>query len=308
MSYESSKPFKHAIKSMIKDTWKNNAFITIQDDLLYPTFQTSHRGKEIDHTDGIGTKGHLHWLNGTFHEAVLDVIAMNVNDLAMVGCVPYKAQIHITLPRYNQDALLTIMQHMVNECIKRKIAITGGETAINNLSAFDISMTVSGVVSHAKTRNLQEGDVLVALLSNGAHSNGFTLLRKCFDYGDSRLLLPTADYSKVDIMNNPYACMHITGGAFTKLKDILPTNCDAHLHIPSKIKHIDFWQDVAKHVTLENVAEFFTTLNWGIGMVIAIPATRSIPKDSIVIGHVAKGSGKVMVKPPQFMNYEKVQV
>jgi phosphoribosylaminoimidazole (AIR) synthetase len=102
--------------------------------------------------------------------------------------------------------------------------------------------------------------------------------------------------------------MHITGGAFTKLKDILPKTCDAHVNIPANIKHIDFWQDVAKHVNTENIAEFFTTLNWGIGMIIAIPSTRSIPKDSVVVGHVSKGTGKVIVKPPHFMNYEKVQL
>lgn len=308
MSYEASKPFKHAIKDMIKKTWKGNPFITVQEGSLYTTFQTSHRGKEVDHTDGIGSKGHLHWLNGTYHAAVLDAIAMNVNDLTMVGCIPYKAQIHLTIPRYNEEAIITIMEHMVNECAKRNIAITGGETAINNLSAFDISMTVSGVVSHEKAKTFQDEDVLIGLMSDGPHSNGFTLLRKVFDFGDPRLLLPTVDYSKETLLNNPYACMHITGGAFTKLRDLLPKTCDIHLRIPQNIRQISFWSQVAELVTKDNIVEFFSTLNWGIGMVVAIPSTRSIPKGYTVIGHVSKGTGAIHIEPSNLVKHVKFQL
>lgn len=303
--YDSSKSFKHMIKAMIKETWADSSFMTVSEGRLYTYFKTSHRGKEIDHTDGIGSKGHLHWLQGTFHEAVLDVLAMNINDLAMVGCIPYKTQIHLNMPKENNEILFAVMRHMVDECKKRKIVITGGETSINNLSSFDISMSMSGVVAYPKDDWVAPGATLIGIKSNGAHSNGFTLLRKIFELGDARLTLPTKDYSKIAPLS--YPSMHITGGAYTKLKDILPKNCNMHIHLPDNIEHKSLWEDIARNVNNDNASHYFSTLNWGIGMVVAATSPLPTLKDSLVIGSVIEGgTGQVFVQPPSFVKCDKV--
>ena len=54
---------------------------------IYPIITKKFSFPEVDHTDGIGTKGFYHWRAGTLRGAVLDALAMNLNDLALVRAV-----------------------------------------------------------------------------------------------------------------------------------------------------------------------------------------------------------------------------
>src|SRR4030042_4519382 len=94
--YEPAKPYKKRISNLIKQTW-NTKFISVKNG-IYPIFKAKFDAYEVDHTDGIGTKGYYHWQKGTFRNAVIDALAMNLNDLAISRAVPYKLSDHITVP------------------------------------------------------------------------------------------------------------------------------------------------------------------------------------------------------------------
>ncbi|MEK9175682.1 MAG: AIR synthase related protein, partial [Patescibacteria group bacterium] len=176
--YTPSKPYKQKIIDEIKKTW-NTPYVTVTFN-TYPIFRRKFSYLEVDHTDGIGTKGFYHWKQSTFKAAIIDALAMNLNDLAIVRAIPYKLSNHITLPV--EDArVFKIIQEMVRQCINRKIAIVGGENSFhNNMDGMDISMTVSGFVKKAVLNRFQIGDVLIGLKSSGLHSNGITLVRRLF--------------------------------------------------------------------------------------------------------------------------------
>jgi len=79
---------------------------------------------EVDRTDGIGTKGLLHWQMGTFSSAAQDAFAMNANDVIRIGAEPYSLQDHIILQEERDDAIFSIIKSLVDLCKKHEIAIT----------------------------------------------------------------------------------------------------------------------------------------------------------------------------------------
>jgi len=171
--YDPTKPYKEQILELIKQTWET-PYVSVVGD-VYPIIKKKFSYPEVDHTDGIGTKGVYHWQQRTFENAVIDALAMNLNDLALVGARPYRLQNHILLPEDDRDAILEIIETLAEECKRRDIAITGGETSIhNNIDGLEISLTVSGFIKNYKPNIFRPGDVLIGIRSNGLHSNGFT--------------------------------------------------------------------------------------------------------------------------------------
>ena len=136
--YDPTKPYKGNILNLIKKTWDSSPLTVTPG---YNTiFQRNFSFPEVDHTDGIGTKGYFHWKMRTFKNAVLDSLAMNLNDLVLSRAKPFKLQNHIMLPLDDHLAILEIIETFVEECVKRGIAITGGETSVHsNLDGLEIS-------------------------------------------------------------------------------------------------------------------------------------------------------------------------
>src|SRR3989338_1280587 len=130
--YNTVKPYKHEILKSIERTWRT-PYVEVTRG-VYPLIKKKPacaKYAEVDHTDGIGTKGFYHWKAGTFRAAVLDALAMNLNDLALVRAVPYKLSNHITLP-VEDDRVFKIILAMEEELQKRSIAMVGGENYFHN--------------------------------------------------------------------------------------------------------------------------------------------------------------------------------
>ncbi|MBI4088727.1 hypothetical protein HY415_01390 [Candidatus Kaiserbacteria bacterium] len=300
--YNPTKPYKHEILRLIESTW-DTAYVKVIRG-LYPILKKKFSALEIQHTDGIGTKGSYHWKKRSFKNAVCDALAMNVNDLAMVGAIPYAIQNHIVLPKDDHRAVLEIIKALVAECRKRKIAITGGETSIHSdIQGMDISITVSGLIKNRRKNQCKVGDVLVGLASNGLHSNGFTAVREVFKKGyREEFTEPTRIYSG-DILSILDTCtvngmMHITGGAFTKLKDILE-KADAAIIQPKKLQPQRIFRDIYAR-GLPNKT-MYSTFNCGVGFVLSVPKDETSKvlsklKGSAIIGKVVKGNGAVRIK------------
>ncbi len=299
--YKPSKPYKQKIIDEIKKTW-NSPYVKINFN-TYPIIQKKFDYKEIDHTDGIGTKGFYHWQRGTFRAAVIDALAMNLNDLAIVGAVPYKLSNHITVP-VEDIRIFKIIRELVRECKKRRIAIVGGENSFhNNTNGLDISITISGFIKSPKPNKFKIGDILIGIKSSGLHSNGTTLVRKIFaNEFRKEFTVPTRIYLN-EILTVLPKCqingmMHITGGAFTKLKDMLG-KADAFIDHSTKLQPQKIFKDMYKKGVSNK--GMYTTFNCGIGFVISAPKkeTKKILshlKDAAIIGRIVKGNGNVFIK------------
>jgi phosphoribosylformylglycinamidine cyclo-ligase len=304
--YDPTKPYKQQVLDIIRSTWET-PYVKVKPG-AYPIIIKKFSGLEVDHTDGIGTKGVYHWAQRTFRNASLDALAMNLNDLALARAIPYKLQNHIIIPEDDKAAIIEIVETLAEECRKRKIAITGGEISIhNNTQGIDISMTVSGFIKKDKPNQLLPGDTLIGLRSSGLHSNGFTKVREVF--GDDfrpEFVEPTKiyldDVLRLDKKYDIHGMMHITGGAYTKLKDVLH-NADAvisknHYLYPQKI----FLELYKRGISDQ---EMYKTFNCGIGFVLGVPqkqAERTVSflnreQDAAdIIGRVVAGKGVVRIE------------
>lgn len=270
---------------------------------LYPVFERKISFPEVQHTDGIGTKGFYHWRKKSFQNAVLDALAMNLNDLAMVGATPYALQNHIVLPNDDHKAILAIVRELAKECRKRKIVITGGETSIHSdMPGMDISITISGFVKSFLKNQCRVGDILIGIKSNGLHSNGITRVREIFgNQNRKEFTAPTRIYLdeilSVTAKHKINGMMHITGGAFTKLKDIL-NKTDATINQPRKLQPQNIFQEIYDSGVSDE--KMYSTFNCGVGFVLSVPRSEAgkilseIPS-SAVLGKVVRGVGKINI-------------
>ena len=299
--YNPIKPYKHQILKLIESTWKTS-YVQVSRG-VYPLIKKRFSYPEVDHTDGIGTKGFYHWKKGSFRSAVIDALAMNLNDLALVRAIPYKMSNHITVP-VEDNRVFKIVQAMVTECRKRKIAMVGGENSFHkNMEGLDISMTVSGFVKKPHSNICKIGDIFIGLKSSGLHSNGMTKVREVFgrEYR-KEFTRPTAIYLDA-VLSLLEKCqvngmMHITGGAFTKLKDILE-KADAVISQPKKLAPQEIFRIL--HTKGLSNEVMYSTFNCGIGFILSVPKYEvekilSNVRNTAVIGEIVPGNGQVKIK------------
>lgn len=299
--YDTSKKSISDVFTLIKSTW-DTPYISVKQN-TYATFKKKFDSSEIDHTDGIGTKASYHWNKKTFQNAVIDSLAMNLNDLLLVRATAYKLQNHIVLPNDDPKVINEILQNLVKECKKRQIAITGGETSIHNFpESFDIGITISGFIKKEIKNKAQVGDVVIGFRSNGLHSNGFTLIRKLFKEFRDEFIKPTKIYydDLLEIAQSPlvHGMMHITGGAFTKLHGIIGKDMDIVIDKKPKLKpHDIFYETFNKGV---GNSKMYSTFNCGIGFLMTVDKKyyKKILESidyAEQIGEVVDGNGVVKV-------------
>jgi phosphoribosylformylglycinamidine cyclo-ligase len=293
--------YKEQILKLIKKTW-DTPYVSVRNQIYKKKFSFP----EYCHTDGIGTKGIYHWKKRAFKDAVLDALAMNLNDLLIMNVRPYAILNHLFLPRDDKKAILEIIGCLSKECQKRKIAILGGETAINNdMGGMELSITMLGFVEKPRVNKCKRGDVLIGIASNGLHSNGFTKVREIFGKSlRKEFITPTLIYSdeifplikKFDI----HGIVHITGGAYTKLKDFLK-GVDAYLNRNQKLKPQPIFYEIRKRGVSE--VQMYKIFNCGVGLILSVD-----PKDAdkivsavkhfktSIIGKIIPGNGKVIIE------------
>jgi len=263
-SYDTTKPYKAKIKDLIKRTWQTT-FCSLNENGVIGLISNY---ATIDHVDGIGTKGYYHWNGRTFRNAVLDALAMNLNDLSMFGAIPLKLLDHVFLPEDDHDAFLEIVESLVHECCQRDIAIVGGESAVHmNMNGMDISIAMTGIVDNSIHPNRYEiGDVLVGLPSSGLHSNGFTFVHQRLSGFRQEFVIPTKIYNIYPVYKYVHGLNHITGGGFTKILDFISPNASLYFE---NMECQDIFHELFQ--TGLSSQEMYETFNCGYGFVLGVP-------------------------------------
>ena len=274
-------------------------------------------------TDGVGTKVELAARLGRYRGIGADIVNHCVNDVLVQGARPLFFLDYVAASRIDAGRIAEIVGGMADACGAVGCALLGGETAempgVYADGAFDIAGTLIGVVERADLlprADLCPGDVLVGVASNGPHTNGYSLLRKVFEWlpmdavpagmdrpiGDA-LLEPHRNYLPVldGILRAGLvkALAHITGGGLPEnLPRVLPDSCDADVRLDSWPVP-PLFRLVREAATGLDEHELYRTLNMGIGMVVVCAAgdldavQRQIPEPTWVIGELVAGSGKV---------------
>lgn len=252
----------------------------------------------VSGTDGVGTKLKLALALNKHDTIGIDLVAMCVNDLLVCGAEPLFFLDYYATGHLNVDVAADVVTGIGEGCLQAGCALVGGETAempgMYEGEDYDLAGFSVGVVEHAKIidgSKVQAGDVLIALASSGAHSNGYSLIRKIIDVRNIALdqdingqklsdvvMTPTRIYVKpilelakqIDI----HAMAHITGGGLPgNLPRVLPNGTRARIETSSWQ-----WPALFKFLQLQgnvDTYEMYRTFNCGVGMVIAVSAADS---------------------------------
>jgi len=279
-------------------------------------------------TDGVGTKLVIAQQLDQHDTIGIDLVAMVIDDLVVVGAEPLFMTDYIAVGKVIPEKVAQIVGGIAAGCVQAGCALIGGETAehpgVLDVDDYDLAGAGTGVVNADQVLGpdrIREGDVLLALGSSGVHSNGYSLVRQVLSSTGLRraqapaelegrtlgeeLLTPTRIYAQDCLRliggGGVRAFSHITGGGLAgNLVRVLPAGLDAQVH-RSSWTPLPIFQLLARAGGLDR-ATMEQTFNLGVGMVAVLapeaePAARALLAEAGVpcwrLGTINPGSGQV---------------
>ncbi len=276
--------------------------------LFMPRIQRMKEPVLVSGTDGVGTKLLIADMLGKYDTIGLDLVAMCVDDVVVVGAEPLFFLDYIACGKLRKEKLTSVMKGITKGCKEAGCALIGGETAeLPGLYArdkFDLAGFCVGIVDKEKIidgRLCRKGDKLLGLASSGLHSNGFSLVRKLFPPREVQgklgreLIRPTRIYAKtiLCLMKRVKikAMSHITGGGFYgNIPRVLPEGLDAWVAkgswpIPA------IFQKIQQRGRIQEF-EMFRTFNMGVGMVLVLDS-RSVRRAMTVLTELGQKAWEI---------------
>ena len=217
-----------------------------------------------------------------------DMVNHLVNDIVVMGAKPLAVLDTIVCGNAEADTIKTLVKGVSDACKENECSLVGGETSIQPLvvdpGVYVLTSSIAGIVERSKVidgSQIKEGDAVLAIASNGLHTNGYSLVRLLMDK------MPQIKLDKIDgltfieqIMkpHTPYyrsikdlfdkgvihGMAHITGGGIEgNLCRIIPEGLSAKIDL-SKIKILDIFKYIRNNGNISD-AEMLRTVNCGVG-------------------------------------------
>ncbi len=277
-------------------------------------------------TDGVGTKIEIANLIKKYDTIGIDLVAMSVNDLIVQGAKPLFFLDYISINKIDLRKLKSIITGIIKGCKISDCNLVGGETAempdTYEKGKFDIAGFAVGIVGEKKILNkfkIKKNNLILAIPSNGIHSNGYSLVRyilkkKRIDirkkkFLKSELIRPTKIYVKEilnllkkDLING---CANITGGGLAdNIKRIIPNKLCAEINL-KKIKPLKIFKWIKNNDVSEK--EMLRTFNCGVGFCLIIDK-KNLKKVEKYFTSEFKPYviGKINTGPKKVKLYEKI--
>jgi len=275
--------------------------------------------------DGVGTKLKVAFAMHKHDTVGADLVNHCVNDIAVLGAQPLFFLDYIGCEKLEPKVFQQLVRGLSRACRSAGCALLGGETAqlpgMYRKGEYDLAGCIVGVVDRGKIidgTEIQPGDVVLGLASNGVHTNGYSLARKIL-FQKMRLTINSRlPGSKMTVgeellrVHKNYqpplkkvpsgrikGLAHITGGGLIdNLPRILPSNCDAIIETQS-------WQVPRIFQILQqngnvDAQEMYQVFNMGIGMVAIVSEQNAQRAMRMLrakrIGRIQRGSGKIVLR------------
>jgi phosphoribosylformylglycinamidine cyclo-ligase len=274
--------------------------------------------------DGVGTKLKLAIESGRHEGVGIDLVAMCVNDLIVQGAEPLFFLDYYATGKLDNAIATSVVASIAEGCKLAGCALIGGETAempgMYSDGDYDLAGFCVGAVERDQVLTadkVEAGDVILGLASSGAHSNGFSLVRRLaadkgwkldrpalFDQNViliDALMAPTRIYVKSLLplvrTGKIHAMAHITGGGLLEnIPRILPAGLHAHVNADAWAQpRLMAFLQAQGHIEPEEMAR---TFNCGIGMAVVVAsadvadvtaALEATGETVFNIGHILDG-------------------
>jgi phosphoribosylamine--glycine ligase/phosphoribosylaminoimidazole synthetase len=269
-------------------------------------------------TDGVGTKVELAARLGRARGVGHDIVNHCIDDVLVQSARPLFFLDYIAASTLDADLVAEVVTGMAEACAAAGCALLGGETAempgVYAPGAFDIAGTLVGVAERSRLlprADVGVGDQLVGVASSGPHTNGYSFLRKLFEWIPMDVVPTGFDRSLGETLLEPHrsylgvlaaaldtgyvkALAHITGGGLPEnLPRVLPEGVGARVSIGSWPVP-PLFRLVREVATGVDSHELHRMLNMGIGMIVVcapgdVAAVQaSIAEDTWVVGELVE--------------------
>lgn len=240
-----------------------------------------------------------------------DLVNHCVNDVAVQGATPLYFMDYLAAGRLEPTVVEQLISGLVDACKANGCALLGGDTAerpgLLRETEYELAGFLTGVVSKPRLlepERIEEGDLMLAIPSNGLHNTGFDLVRKALletggyhieqyvnalqDKVGAALLRPHRSYlapiRKLLQAECAHGFAHVTSGGITdSLPRALPRGLAAQVdlsswEIPPLFQHVQQLTDIDSH----DMRQYF---NMGVGLVAFVPAPL-LPKARAVLHRI----------------------
>ena len=254
-----------------------------------------------------------------------DMINHLVNDVIVMGAKPLAVLDTIVCGNAEKDTINTLVKGVSDACRDNDCSLVGGETSIQPLvvdhGVYVLTSSIAGIVERTKVIDgsaIKEGDAVLAVASNGLHTNGYSLVRLLMDKKPQikmdkidgltfieQIMKPHTPYYKAvrDLFAGDaiHGMAHITGGGIEgNLCRVIPDGLSAKIDL-SKIKILNLFKYIRDNGNIKD-DEMLRTFNCGVGFIIvtsqkdkkAVMKHVSQTYDCYEIGAIEKGSTKIV--------------
>lgn len=256
-----------------------------------------------------------------------DMINHLVNDIAVMGAKPLAVLDTIVCGNAEKDTIGALVKGVSDACRENECALVGGETSVQpqvvEKGVYVLTSSIAGIVEKSRIIDgsaIEEGDIVLALASNGLHTNGYSLVRMLMDRmpeiklekveGETfieQIMKPHTPYYKMlkGIMGKTciHGMAHITGGGMAgNLCRVIPDGLGALIDL-DKIKTLPVFRFIRQCGNISD-REMLSTFNCGVGFIIVVQKEAAgqiaaeIGKycDCYEIGRIQTGEQKVIME------------
>lgn len=274
-----------------------------------------------------GSKQKLAMEYGYSESICHDMINHLVNDIAVMGAKPLAVLDTIVCGKAEKETIKSFVKGISDACRENECDLVGGETSIQpdvvSSGLYILTSSIAGIVSKSSIidgSNIREGDVVLAIASNGLHTNGYTLIRLLMEKmpqikldkisGETfveQIMKPHTPYYKAikPLLSDSsiHGMAHITGGGIEgNFGRIIPNGLCAEIYL-DQIKLLPIFSYI-KAVGNIDEAEMLSTFNCGVGMIVVVERHHAKRVEELIknhydcyeIGEIKSGSKKVNFK------------
>ena len=275
-------------------------------------------------TEEPGSKQKLAMEYGYTESICHDMINHLVNDIIVMGAKPLAVLDCIVCGNAEKDTIKTLVKGVSDACRDNDCSLVGGETSIQPLvvdnGVYVLSSSIAGIVERTKIIDgsaIKEGDAVLAVASNGLHTNGYSLVRLIMDKKPQikmdkiggmtfieQIMKPHTPYYKTvkDLFSGTsiHGMAHITGGGIEgNLCRVIPDGSSAKIDL-SKIRIPELFRFIRDNGNISD-DEMLRTFNCGVGLIIVTSQKdkASVMKhinrtyDCYEIGKIETGDSKI---------------